>query len=72
MSDDKWLSEPLLQQSELDKWSTEYIDFKIEQLLKRIEGFREELVEVSVTGQDLVQLLEALLSIIKKRKLEET
>ncbi len=65
----KWSSEL---QSELDNWCIESIDFKIEQLVKRIEDFLEELGVASATAQDLVPLLEALLSIIRKKNLEVT
>ncbi len=64
-----WSSE---EQSDLDNWSTECIVSKIELSVKHIEAFREELVAVSAMGQDLVLLLEAQLSIIKKTNLEVT
>ncbi len=65
-----WSQSGLL--SELDNWSTECTASKIELLVKHIEAFLEELVEVSNMGQDLAQLLEAQLSIIKRKSLEET
>ncbi len=65
-----WSQERFPDSSDLDSSSTEFIGSKIELLVKHIEAFLEELGEVSVMGQDLVQLLEVQLSIIKKKNLE--
>ncbi len=58
--------------SGLDNSSTECIVSKIGLLVKHIEAFREELAKASAMGLDLEQLLEAQLSIIKKKNLEVT
>ncbi len=67
-----WLSARFLRLSDLDRLSTECIVSKTEQLVKHIEAFREELVEVSVMVQDLEQLLGQQLSFIKMKKPEVT
>ncbi len=66
-----WSWEPSVLQSRLDSWSTKCTVSKIEQLVKHIVAFREELAEVSSMAQDLEQLLEAQLSITSKKSQRE-
>ncbi len=68
VSESDWSSGSLLRLSESDLLHTECIVSKTKLLLKHIEVFREELVEVSAMVQDLEQLLAALSSIIKMKK----
>ncbi len=67
-----WLPEQSRVQSDLDNWFTGCTVSKIELLVEHIEAFRVRLDEVSSMEQDLVLLLEAQLSIIRKKKLEVT
>ncbi len=67
-----WLSARFLRLSDLDRLSTECIVSKTGLLVKHIEAFREELVEVSVMVQDLERLLVQQLSFIKMKKPEVT
>ncbi len=68
----KWFSEQSVPPSELDKSFTEFTDFKIAPLVKRIEDFLDKLEQVSSLEQDLGSSLEALLSIINKKNKVET
>ncbi len=63
---------PLGQRLRSDRLSTEYTGSKIGLLVRHIQAFREELVEVSVMGQELELQLEELLSIINQKKTKVT
>ncbi len=65
-----WSQERFQQSSELGLLCTVSSEHKTEQLVQHIEAFLVKLGEVSSMEQDLVQLLEVLLSIIKKKRTE--
>ncbi len=68
----KWFSEQSVPPSELDSSFTEFTDSKIAPLVALIEAFLDKLESVSSLEQDLGSSLEALLSIINKKKTGET
>ncbi len=67
-----WLLEQSDPSSESDRLYTEFIVSKTELLEKHIEALVLRLEEASSMEQDLVQLLEALSNIIKKKNQEVT
>ncbi len=67
-----WLQERFPELSDSDLLCTGSLELKTEQLVPHIEAILVKLGEVSSMERDLVQLLEALSNILKKRIQEVT